>query len=137
MEFGTNLRMLGCHPGQLSFIICAASDTLPTAVNLQCWHIQCDAKCHICGCVQPTTVHILSGCPAALSQERLTYQHDQVFHCLASGLSEILAELNTIHVYADLPVMGASKSLSLMETPYHPDIVIYNETCNLVALLAL
>ena len=26
---------------------------------------------------------------------------------------------------------------SLMITPYHPDVAIYNETCNLVALLEL
>ena len=56
-----NRLMLGCHPGQLSFILRAASDTLPTAVNLQRWHIQCSAKCPLCGCVQPTTAHILNG----------------------------------------------------------------------------
>jgi len=45
--------------------------------------------------------------------------------------------------YADLLGMQASESpqeiipLSLIVTSYHPDIVIYNETCNLVALLAL
>ena len=33
-----NRLMLGCHPDQLSFILCAASDTLPTAVNLQHLH---------------------------------------------------------------------------------------------------
>ena len=30
-----NRLMLGCHPGQFLFILRAASDTLPTAVNLQ------------------------------------------------------------------------------------------------------
>ena len=94
--------MLGCHPGQLSFILHAASDTLPTAVNLQHWHIQCNAMCPLCGCVRPTTAHILDGCATTLSQGHFTYQHDQVLHCLALGLSEILAELNTVHVYADL-----------------------------------
>ena len=80
--------MLGCHPGQFSFILRAASDTLPTAVNLQRWRIQCDAKCTLCGCVRPTTSHVLGGCPVALSQDRFTYRHDQVLHCLASQLSD-------------------------------------------------
>ena len=138
-----NRLMLGCHPGQLSFILRAASDTLPTAVNLQRWHIQCNAKCSLCGCVRPTTAHILNGCPTALSQGRFTYRHDQVLHCLVLGLSEILAELNTVHVYADLPGMRASESpqgtipSSLMVTSYRPDIVIHNVTCNSVALLEL
>ena len=39
-----NRPLLGCHPGHLSFILRAASDTLPTPVNLQRWHIQCDMK---------------------------------------------------------------------------------------------
>ena len=34
-----NRLLLGCHPGQFSFILRAASDTLPTAVNLQHWNI--------------------------------------------------------------------------------------------------
>ena len=30
-----NRLLLGCHPGHLSFILQAVSDTLPTPVNLQ------------------------------------------------------------------------------------------------------
>ena len=64
--YGTwNSLMLGCHPGQLSFILHVASDTLPTAVNLQRWHIQCNAKCPI-----------LNSCSTALSQGHFTYWHD-------------------------------------------------------------
>ena len=112
-------------------------------MNLQRWRIQCDAKCTLCGCVRPTTSHVLGGCPVALSQDRFTYRHNQVLHCLASKLSDFLSGFNTIHVYADLPGMRASESPqgtippSLIITSYRPDIVIYNETCNLVALLEL
>ena len=35
-----NRLMSGFHPGQLSFLLRAASDTLPTAVNLRCWYVQ-------------------------------------------------------------------------------------------------
>ena len=32
-----NRLLLGCNPGHISFVLQAASDTLPTAVNLQQW----------------------------------------------------------------------------------------------------
>ena len=43
-----------CWAGHFSFILRAASDTLPTAVNLQWWHIQCDAKCSLALRMCPT-----------------------------------------------------------------------------------
>ena len=79
----------------------------------------------------------------SLGQGCFTYRHNQVLHCLTLELSEFLAELNTVHVYADLPGMRASESpqgtipSSLMVTSYCPDIVIHNITCNSVALLEL
>ena len=57
--------------------------------------------------------------------------------------SVILAKLNTVRVYADLPDMRASESPQgtvhslLMVIPYHPNIVNHNVTCNSVALLEL
>ena len=44
------------HPGQLSFLLRAASDTLSTAMNLQC-----SAKCVLCDSSRPTTAHVLGG----------------------------------------------------------------------------
>ena len=67
--------LLSCNPGHFSFILCAASDTLPTAVNLQSWNVQYDAKCTLCGSFQPTTAHVLGGCPVALTQGRFMYRH--------------------------------------------------------------
>ena len=87
-----NRLLLGCHPGQFSFILHATSDTLPTAVNLQRWRIQCDARCLLCNCARPTTAHVLSGCPVTLSKDRYTCRHDQVLGCLVSGISNLLAE---------------------------------------------
>ena len=44
-HYGTwNRLMLGCHPGQLSFILRAACYMLPKAMKLKHWHIQCSAK---------------------------------------------------------------------------------------------
>ena len=96
--------ILGCNPGNFSFIL---HDTIPTAVNLQCWNVQCGAKCTLCDSFQPTTAHVLGGCPVALTQGRFTYCHDQVLHCLSRGLSTDLSKLSTdvnmVSVYADLP----------------------------------
>ena len=77
-------KRLSAFPGNLLYRLCwdaifiysplhAASDTLPTAVNLRCWHIQCDVKCPLCNWTSPTTAHVLSGCPVALSQDRYKY----------------------------------------------------------------
>jgi len=122
-----NRLLLGCNPGQFSFILRAASDTLPTAVNynLQCWYIQCNAKCALCGSAQPTTAHVLGACPVALSQGHFTYRHNQVLNCLAIELSG-----SGISLYTDLPGLQASDCPqstippSLLVTSYWPDLTI-------------
>jgi len=138
-----NRLLLGCNPGQFSFILRAASDTLPTSVNLKRWHIQCGAKCTLCGHSQPTTAHILGGCPVALSQGCFTYRHDKVLHCLATELLMHFDGSSMILLYADLPGMRASDCPqatippSLLITSYRPDIVIYNKGNNSIAMLEL
>ena len=82
-------------------------------------------------------------CPVALSQVRFTYRNDLVLLCIVSNLSHVFAESQTIHIYADLPEMHASVSPqatispTLIVTPYCPDIVICNESTDLIALLEL
>jgi len=107
-----NRLLLGCHPGQFSFILRAASDTLLTAVNLQCWHIQCDANCPLCNCARPTAAHVLSGCPVALSQDCYTYRHDQVLDCLVSGISNLLAEDASVQTCLERELASLLKELS-------------------------
>ena len=80
-----NRLLLGSNPAQLSFFH-AASDTLPTPVNLKRWNIHCESKCSLCGYSQPTTAHILGNCSVALSHGHFTYCHDQVLHCLATEI---------------------------------------------------
>ena len=127
-----NRLLLGCNPGHFSFILRAASDTLPTAVHLRRWNIQCGAKCTLCGSTQPTTAHVVGGCPSALTQGRYTCRHSQVLGSLITELSKVLAD--QCRIYADLPGFWASDSPqatippSLLITPYRPDIVIHNQT---------
>ena len=62
---------------------------------------------------------------------------------MTTELAKSFSELSTVSLYADLPGMRASDSQqaiippSLLLTPYHPDIVLYNERSTSVALLEL
>ena len=76
----------GLPAGQLSFILRAASDTLPTPLNLRRWNIQCGAKCTLCGNSRPTVAHILNGCPVALEQGRYIWCHDCVLSTITTAL---------------------------------------------------
>ena len=62
--------MDGLPSGQLSFMLRAGSDTLPTPMNLQRYKISVSSHCKLCQGPQATTGHILSTCPEALEQGR-------------------------------------------------------------------
>ena len=72
---------------QMSFVLCAGSDTLPTQLNLARWKIQSNPRCPICGSRNPTSVNILNGCVSALNQGRDTWRHDSVLSCIVSWLT--------------------------------------------------
>ena len=95
--------MKGLPAGQLSFLLRAGSDTLPTPLNLRRWRFRSDAKCPLCANPWPTTQHILNGCPVSLSQGRYTWRHDNALKKLASGLRMHLQPGE--RVYAGLPGM--------------------------------
>jgi len=110
-----NRLLLGCNP---AFILCAAFDTLPTAVNLQRWHIQCSAKCALCSSVQ-SRIGGLSCCfvsrllyvPSQPGLELLGHRAVQAFPW----------PLYVITIYADFPGLRASdcpQSTIPLVTPY-------------------
>ena len=59
--------------GQLSFLLRAGTDCLPTPMNLSRWKIHIDPSCCLCLSKLCTTNHILNCCPEALSQNRRIY----------------------------------------------------------------
>jgi len=71
---------------QLSFLLRAGCDTLPTPMNLARRNIITNPRCALCQGPQPTANHILTGCPAALDQGRYTWRRDSVLHVLVLGL---------------------------------------------------
>jgi len=135
-----NRLLLGFHPGQLSFVLRASSDTLPTPLNLRRWHIQTGATCALCQSPRPTSHHVLNGCPVALQQGRYTYRHDAVLSCL---MTELQACLPNVEIFADLEDKRASDSPpatippAILVSPYRPDIVVYNAELRTISLLEL
>ena len=119
-----SVLLAGFHPGQLSFLLRATSDTLPTAINLRRWSVQCNSKCLLCDSSRPTTAHVLNGCPVALNQQRYTYRHNQVISALATMLTNAFADCPSIQVFADLNNDRACEALqatiptSILITPY-------------------
>jgi len=94
-----NRLLLGFHPGQLSFILRASCDTLPTLVNLRHWKIQTSSNFQH-NCIRRTSAHILNGCPVALQQGRHTYWHDQVLLSLFLDIQKHCSE--DTNIFADL-----------------------------------
>jgi len=120
----------GLPAGQLSFLLRAASNTLPTPLNLRRWKIQCGAKCPLCGNSRPTVAHILNGCPVALEQGHYTWRHDCVLSTITSALRCYIPTETTKH--ADLPNLRATEHPpstippSMLVTPLKPDLVLHN-----------
>jgi len=100
-------------PGQLSVLLRASSDTLPTAVNLRRWHIHCNAKGVLCDFNRQTTVHILGGCTVALSQQRYTFRCNQVLYILASPFLLIVRMSLFLQTCTDFILMNHLRKLYL------------------------
>ena len=93
--------MYGLPAKQLSFLLRAGCDTLPTPMNLARWNIIVSSVCSLCHSRQPTTNHILTGCSTTLDQGRYTWRHDSVLQVFVQGLQRDL--LPCCKLYADLP----------------------------------
>ena len=74
----------GLPSGQLSFLLRAGSDTLPTPLNLSRWKLQTDPQCPLCNSRCPMTLHILNGCPVTLNQGRYTWRYNSVLASIVS-----------------------------------------------------
>ena len=112
--------LIGCNPGQLSFIFCAASDILPTSVNLKHWHKQC-GTCY-------TNAH---GCRTSLKQGHFTYNHNWVLQWLTAKLYKFFSTAGTVLVYTMIFLQAIlhrqpSHQFSWLPACYCPDIVLHN-----------
>ena len=80
-----------------------------------------------------TTVHVLSACPVALNQGRLTWRHDGIVNYIAQSL-----DTSKYSIHADVPeyntLAGETIPPSLTVTSDKPDIVIIDEKKKAVAI---
>ena len=118
----------GLTPGQLSFLLKAGSDILPTAMNPHRMRIQHDSRCPLCKSPRPTTTHILSSCHVALNQGRYTWRHDSVLSHIFYSLARLFPP--DYMLFADLDFQRAEDSSpatippSVLSTPLRPDLVV-------------
>ena len=141
LERDTNVwsRIMGGLPaGQLSFILRAASDTLPTPLNLARWRYKTDSSCNLCRSPTPTTLHILNACPVSLFQGRYTWRHDSVLNKIILFLQQHLAGQGKL--YGDLDGFRVTNNPpttvppNILITSARPDIVFVGVEKNLIIL---
>ena len=131
--------MTSLPAGQLSFIIRAGIDCLPTPMTLYRWRYRTDSSCNLCKSPYCTVNHILNGCPTSLSQGRYTWRHDSVLRNLFQFLRSNLD--TSVSIFADLNGMRAADTppstipLNVLVTTARPDIVVIDD--NHIYLLEL
>ena len=82
--------LISMPDAQLSFLIKAVYDLLPTPANKSRWYKR-DEKCTLCG-EEATLHHILSACKVALVQGRYKWRHDKVLREVATSIQRRVAE---------------------------------------------
>ena len=123
--------MSGLPAGQLSFLLRAGTDILPSPLNLKRWRYRTDPSCSLCGHKQATVHHILSNSQIALEQGRYTWRHDSALKSLVGGLHDHLED--NVILYADLPKMRTNDNPlaiipeSILTTSVCLDIVLVGD----------
>ena len=125
--------------GQLSWLMRACVDCLPSYKNLRRWGKVLSDKCALC--VMPETMrHALNSCSKALDQGRFTFRHDSI---LLHIVKQIRAskQHEGKRLIADLPGYrlpdGGTIPPELVVTNQKPDIVLIEEKTDNVELFEL
>ena len=93
-DFTWNKVLREGNPAYISFQLKAVTNTLPSQDNLKRWNItNVDQNCVLCGKVNPTLRHVLTGCPVSLTQGRFTWRHDSVLKRIVIFLESALSIL--------------------------------------------
>ena len=124
--------------GVLKFAINAGINTLPTFDNLKRWGKRVNDRCCFCGNIQ-TLAHILSNCPTALNQGRLTWRHNSVLNSIISLVRPFLK--TGMVLFSDMPGYqaphGGTVPPHIHVTALKPDIFLYDETSEVVIVFEL
>ena len=128
----------GLPNGQLSFVLRACSETLPSPSTLVRWNYKFSRKCPLCDAPLCNVKHILNCCPKALEDGRYTWRHDKILLLLIHFLKEFNPSSS---VFADIPEFRAHDSpqatvpSSIISTTARPDI--FMKSNNNIILLEL
>ena len=127
-ETGLWKRLITCLPrGQLSFVLRASLECLPTPITLKRWKLRIDPSCHLCGSVNANAKHILNHCSVALNDGRYSWRHDQVLKHLWKSLQPLIQK--EYNLFADIEGVRASDTPhatippSILSTSARPDLV--------------
>ena len=94
-DFTWNKVLREGNPAYITFQLKATTNTLPSHDNLKRWNIiNVDQHCVLCGKVNPTLRHVLTGCLVSLSQGRFTRRHDSVLKRIVIFLNELIKKAN-------------------------------------------
>ena len=130
----------GMPQGQLSFLLKAGSDTLPTPLHLKRMRIQCDSFCRLCKNQRPTTSYILNGCLEALVQSSYSWRHNSVLMSLVGSLKALLPiKLQSLflQILMGFDTHPSTNPSTILVTPLRPDIVLVSNNDKQITILEL
>ena len=114
---------------QLSWLMRACVDVLPSYANLRRWNKVLSDKCALCG-ERETMRHVLTHCPVAVNQLRLNLRHDSILLHIVKQIhasnsqpgKRIIADVKG-HTLPD----GGTIPPEVVVTGQRPDIVLIDE----------
>ena len=125
--------------GQLSWLMRACVDCLPSYRNLRRWGKVLSDKCALCN-EGETMRHALTGCNTAVNQGRFDLRHDSILLHIVKQMRESKQHTEK-RIIADVPGFrlpdGGTVPPELLVTNLRPDIVLIEEKTNAVELFEL
>ena len=122
---------------QLSWLVRASIDCLPSFSNLRRWNKVLSHKCALCP--RPETMwHVLNGCDVALNQKRFNLRHDSI---LLHIVKQMKASKCKKRIIADLEGYrlpgGHTIPQDIVVTNERPDLVLIDEETGKIELFDL
>ena len=112
-------------PEPLRFALNATVESLPTNSNLHKWGKRASASCILCQGNQQSLLHILNGCPVAMSLRRYAERHDNVLQILSLFVKQHLKP--SYALTADLSDEPYAFPQHITPTNLRPDLVWWSE----------
>ena len=115
---------MSCLPdNQLSIVLNAVSDTLPSNANLVLWSKRSCDKCPLCHQRQ-TLLHVLNNCPVLLQCRHYNQRHDSVLSLLYNAVINHLP--HQFNIFANLKDCEVKFPSDIISTAQRPDMLIWN-----------